>query len=257
MEELYLPDVIKNRLYNMKIEKNNTGYSNTNVYKCSSAQETLYLKYGSKNSGLKNEYENLLWLQGKIPVPEVIEWYFDTHNEYLITAEIKGKTLCDEYYLKNPSLAISIMAEGNKIFHSINLNDCPINNNLDIKLETAKFNINNNLVDITDWENENEFASPNELLEYLVENKPKNEELVFTHGDYCLPNILGDRNKLTGFIDVGSGGIADKWQDIAIGIRSIRYNFNTKEYDEAFLEKIGIENDPEKMKYYILLDELF
>jgi kanamycin kinase/aminoglycoside 3'-phosphotransferase-3 len=257
MEELYLPDKIKNRLNNMKFEKINIGLSRTQVYKFYSARETLYLKFGLKNSELKKEYENLFWLQRKIPVPEIIEWYSDNDNEYLITTEITGKMLCDDYYLGNPSLVISIMAEGIKLFQSVDIKDCPINNNLDIKLEKAKFNLQNNLVYTVNWEKENKFASPNELLVYMIDNKPKDEELVFTHGDYCLPNILGNENKLMGFVDIGSGGMADKWQDIAIGIRSIRQNFHTNEYDEAFLKQIGIVNDPEKLEYYIFLYEFF
>jgi len=165
--------------------------------------------------------------------------------------------LCDDYYLKKPSWAISILADGIKLFHSLDIRNCPIKNNLDIKLEKAAFNINNNLPDKDGWERNTQFNTPDDLLAYLIKTRPKEEELVFVHGDYCLPNIFGYQEKLMGFIDVGNAGIADKWQDIALCIRSVWRNFNTKNYDKLLLEQIGIFEDREKIKYYILLDELF
>ena len=60
-------------------------------------------------------------------------------------------------------------------------------------------------------------------------------------------------------------GIADKWQDIALCYRSLLHNFSGKYggkvYEgfspELLFEKLGIEPDWEKIRYYILLDELF
>jgi kanamycin kinase/aminoglycoside 3'-phosphotransferase-3 len=87
-------------------------------------------------------------------------------------------------------------------------------------------------------------------------NKPK-EDLVFSHGDYCLPNIFLEGGEITGFIDLGRAGIADKWQDIALAIRSLEYNLKSDKYIDLFFRYLEIEPDYEKIKYYILLDELF
>ena len=46
------------------------------------------------------------------------------------------------------------------------------------------------------------------------ENKPK-EELALSHGDYCLPNVFFKDGKVSGFIDLGASGVADKYLDIA------------------------------------------
>ncbi len=100
------------------------------------------------------------------------------------------------------------------------------------------------------------FSSPKELYKYLLENKPE-EELVFSHGDYCLPNIFSENNEISGFIDLGRSGISDKWQDIALCVRSLEHNFGSDIYKEKFFKELGIPCDEKKVRYYILLDELF
>lgn len=143
------------------------------------------------------------------------------------------------------------------MLQSICIENCILDNSLDIKLKEALYNIENNLVDMGDWEDDNEFKTPMELLEYLKQNKPKESTLSFTHGDYCLPNILGKNKKISGFIDLGRGGIADIYQDIAICVRSLKHNYETERYTDIFFKHLGMEVNREKIEYYILLDELF
>lgn len=68
-----------------------------------------------------------------------------------------------------------------------------------------------------------------------------------------------------GLIDLGRTGVADKWCDIALCYRSLSHNFSGRynrsihaDFDEMLLFKeLEIEPDWEKLRYYILLDELF
>ncbi|RCT78281.1 hypothetical protein B1179_00600, partial [Enterococcus faecium] len=45
--------------------------------------------------------------------------------------------------------------------------------------------------------------------------------------------------------------------DIAFCVRSIREDIGEEQYVELFFDLLGIKPDWEKIKYYILLDELF
>ena len=151
---------------------------------------------------------------------------------------------------------------------SVDISDCPCNNTLAHKLKQAEFQVTHGLVDLENTEpetfSENGFANPEALLQWLYENQPK-EELVLSHGDYCLPNIFAKEDAFCGFVDVGRMGIADKWQDIALCYRSLAHNFAGKyngisygTFDASlFFEMLGVEPDWKKIRYYILLDELF
>ncbi|HEX2619173.1 MAG TPA: phosphotransferase, partial [Phototrophicaceae bacterium] len=91
--------------------------------------------------------------------------------------------------------------------------------------------------------------------------RPTDEDLVFTHGDYCTPNILINPETLTttGLIDWGRAGIADRYQDLALAARSIDYNFGV-DWIAPFFEAYGIsssEVDETKVIFYKLLDEFF
>ena len=76
-----------------------------------------------------------------------------------------------------------------------------------------------------------------DLYEYLVKNQPMPDP-VFSHGDFCLPNIFVSDQKVTGFVDWGRGGVADRWQDIALCVRSLRHNsIEFGNYSEAEYER--------------------
>ena len=88
---------------------------------------------------------------------------------------------------------------------------------------------------------------------------------MISHGDFCLPNIFFEGNRLSGLIDLGHGGVGDRYLDIALCYRSLKHNFDGtyggKVYEDfdpdGLFVHLGIEPNREKIRYYLLLDELF
>lgn len=208
------------------------------------------------------------WLQDKLPEPRVLCFEKQNGKKYLLMTKISGTISYDDKYMKNPEQLTSILAEGIQMLWKVDIADCPDHCDLDKRLQRAKYNVENNLVD---WDNaepdtfgENGLKNPKQLLEWLIQNRPK-EELVLSHGDFCLPNIFINGGKISGFIDLGKTGIADKWQDIALCYHSLKHNFDGKytkriyeglESDRLY-ERLGVTPNWNKIRYYILLDELF
>jgi kanamycin kinase/aminoglycoside 3'-phosphotransferase-2 len=217
-----------------------------------------YLKIQSIDAieNLHDEKERLEWLQGKLPVPKVLHYEKDEENEYLLLSEIKGKDASNQSYKTNLPQLMKLLALGVKNMHGISIKDCPFDETLDKKIEEAKRRVENGLVDEEDFDDIRSGKTAKELFQNLFLKKPENEDLVFTHGDYCLPNIIMENNKVSGFIDMGRAGVADRHQDLALAIRSIIYNFG-EEMVPFFLIEYGSEVDETKIEYYQLLDEFF
>jgi aminoglycoside phosphotransferase len=143
-----------------------------------------------------------------------------------------------------------------KTIHALPIDDCPFDATLDVKVEQARRNIELELVDENDFGEQRQGRTAEDLFRELVATKPKDEDLVFTHGDFCLPNVVLKNGRVNGFIDWGRAGIADRYQDIALLARSIKYNFGA-EWQPFLFETLKIKPDFEKIEFYTLLDEFF
>lgn len=80
-------------------------------------------------------------------------------------------------------------------------------------------------------------------------SSPEKDEPVLIHGDYCLPNVMLDNWRFSGFIDVGSGGVGDRHMDLYWGCWSIHYNLGDSRWCSRFLDAYGRQDvDPEKLR---------
>lgn len=261
---IQIPNKIQKIIGNEKYNIDNVGMSGSSVY----VFEDKVLKIQAAGSESENEYVMMKWLQGKLLIPEVLAYEKDDLKSYLLMSRISGAMACDDYYMKAPELLTDLLAKAIHMLWEVDISDCPSIINLDKKIEMARYNVEHDLVDTEnvqpDTFGEDGFKNPKELLEWLIENRPE-EDLVLSHGDLCLPNIFFMGKDVSGFIDLGKICVADRYQDIALCYRSLINNFRGIYGGEAcegldtnkFFEKLGVEPDWKKIRYYILLDELF
>lgn len=254
MDNDYIKEFIKNAIVN----NINIGCSGDSVREIVKDKNIYYIKQ-AKGTKLDREYFMFNYLKNKVPVPEVIYFNYDRKNSTLITKKLEGDMICCDEIFDDMYKVIDLASEALKILEEVDISNCPIYNNLDIKLAVAKYNIDNNLVTKEDMNTENQkrFGSTENLYKYLVDNKIKEEKLCLSHGDLSLPNIYFKDNRVTGFIDLGDSGIADYWYDIAILVKSLRRNYETKEAEEYLFKKLDIKPNYNIIDYYILLTDLF
>ncbi len=261
-----IPDKILEIVGNQSSYSNNVGMSDSEVL----IYPDYVLKIQAESEETKNEKDIVAWLDGQVPVPGIPVYYVEDGTAYTLMTRITGKMLCDEEYLNNPKQLIRCVAEGLRTLWKVDVTKCPFRTSrLEEQLKQARWNVENNLVDMDNVEPETfgagGFRNPEELISWLETNRPK-EDIVFTHGDFCLPNVFVENNRISGFIDLGKMGPADRWQDIAIALRSLDHNFaghyngGKKYFDfthQMLLEELELDMDYDKFRYYILLDELF
>ncbi len=264
MDEKKLPDNIAGIIFGKQYTENNIGLSGSRILMFDEYVLKIE-KYRLKDA---ETVAVMKWLEGKIPVPRVICHEVEGDTGYTLMSRVKGKMSCDEYYLEHPEETVSLLAKAMKMLWSIDISDCPRDRGIEKELSEAKYRVEHHLVDIENTEpetfGEGRFKDPEELLQWLYNHQPEYEPML-SHGDFCLPNIFFDEGKVSGFIDLGDTGIGDRWRDISLCYRSLKHNFEGRyggkvypNFDPNILfKKLGIEPDWEKLRYYILLDELF
>lgn len=255
-------DIIYNKLEGVsKISMVNVGESSADVYMIETYKDlNYYLKVQEKKFGNKeliNELNAITWLKDFAITPQVEFFLESEHFEYLCISEVIGQNFNIAKEKLTIDKSVTLYAKSLKSLHAINIDDCSIHHELAIKLPEAVYQIENDLVNPKDFEDEYKLYGPKELYAYMMTMLPTEEELVYTHGDYCFDNLIYRPKMLLGFIDLGNGGIADKYHDIAIALRSIKHSFGL-EYVHVFLQAYGLEAiDDQKIEFYTILDEFF
>lgn len=261
---IQLPFKIRTKIQDQHFQLDSIGLSGSQVY----LFQNQILKVQEENEEARNEYRMMEWLKGRLPVPEVIAHVCEGGKSYLLMTRIEGSMAFQEEYMSNPYRLTGLLAEALKLLWQFDITVCPCEWGVDRKLAMAGYWVAHDMVSMEDAEpdtyGEGGFRSPRELYQWLLEHKPQ-EDLVLTHGDFTLPNLLFQGEELKGYIDLGRMGTGDRWQDIALCYRSLVHNYDGKyggkKYEgfspKLLFEQLGMEPDWEKIKYYILLDELF
>lgn len=230
--------------------------------------EDMILKIEDTNAVSDNEHSMMRWLNGKLPVPEVLAFDRTDGRNYLLMSRLPGHMLCAPEVLRRSGLIIRLMAQACEMLWRVDISDCPMADTLDLKLSRAARRLEAGLCSTEDAEPDTYgpggFENPEHLLRWLIDNRP-DQRSVLTHGDFCLPNILTDGQSITGFIDLGLSGAGDRHTDLALGARSMLHNTNGSYGAEIYpaatpqqlYAELGITPDPELIRYYALLDELF
>ncbi len=208
----------------------------------------------------------LSWLSGKVPVPKIAAHEVLDGQDWLLMTRVPGTELCKPSVMEKPVLLLDCMAQALHLLWDIPVMDCPFGRSVEDVLSHAEKTILAGRFDPSDCEPETfgpgGFEDPMALARWLRSHIPPRDD-AFTHGDFCLPNLFTDGERFTGFIDVGNAGIFDRWTDLALGWRSLKHNsdghygkiYPDVDPDDLF-RACGIPKDEEKLRYYILLDEL-
>lgn len=259
------PNHIKKKIDNQPYTYDKLGESDSTVI----LFDDMVLKIEKTSCQSDREYHILNWLDKKLPVPKIICFERKDGFNYLLMTKLDGSMACDTINIDKLDSIVESLADGLKQLWRIDITNCEFDSTLDVKLKEAKYNIDHNLVDCNDFEEctlgPDGFKDIDALYSFLMKNKPE-EDLVFSHGDYCLPNVFINDKSAVGFLDLGKAGVADRWADIALCVRSLKYNicdlFNLPynhylSLKQKLYDLLEIKENEEKLRYYILLDELF
>jgi aminoglycoside phosphotransferase len=223
---------------------------------------------GAARAELADEHERLQWLATTdLPAPRVLDWEDDGTTATLTTAAVSGVALSDLPRSSVPDAA-PVFGRFLRQLHSFDRESCPFDRWLAVTVPLARVRVDEGLVAEDDFDGPRLGSTAHALLDELMELRPRAEELeiadlVVCHGDACLPNVLVDPETLTvtGMIDVGRLGVADRHLDLALAVRSMTDTSLNPAFGpgavDAVLAAYGRSADPWRLRFYRLLDEFF
>ncbi|MBI2171015.1 MAG: aminoglycoside 3'-phosphotransferase [Chloroflexi bacterium] len=222
---------------------------------------TFYLKMDSQATihSLSQEKKVLEWLQGKLRAPQVIAYVEEGGSDYLLMSAVPGvdaATLAQADTQDKREL-VRLLAQGLRQVHSLSMAGCSFDRTLAVEIEEAQHRAALGLVDPANFDPMRLGMQVDEMLAEVLSTRPNQEHASFTHGDYCLPNVIIQDGRVSGFVDWGRGGVGDPYKDIALAVRSIRFNLGPG-YEQTLFDAYGLASpDWAKLSYFMLLDEFF
>ena len=207
---------------------------------------------------LDAERRALEWLAGTgIPAPAVEEYGSGCGVEWLVTRTVAGRSAADEWPEASRASVLRAVAEVARALHAVPVGSCP----LDRRLVTRLAQIRTAPVDLADLDDRWRGWSAARLRAEAERTRPGFEDLAVCHGDLCLPNVLLDPATMdvTGLVDVARLGVADRYTDLALAVRSIGAGANPQ-YGASYVDRFlrwygGVSRDDPRIGYYQLLDE--
>lgn len=214
-----------------------------------------YLKC-SQVGTLAREAQMTAYFHSKGIGAEVVGCLSDT-SDWLLTKRVVGEDCVHETYLTDPKRLCDTLAETLRGLHELDFAGCPVMNRTQEYLAFAEDNYRTGRYDKTHFPDSFGYRSAEEAYAVLQEGKGALKCDVLLHGDYCLPNVILNDWRFSGFIDVGNGGVGDRHIDVFWGVWTLWFNLHTNDYRERFLDAYGRDKIDESILKIVAAAEVF
>ena len=197
-----------------------------------------------KDEAVMTDYYHSLGLSA-----EVLSYIRTDEYDYLLTRRIPGEDCTHEMYRAEPAKLCDVIAEQLRNLHEVRIDGCPVKDRLDRYKSLVLSGNEHGKYEPELFRGLWEFSSGEDAREAARRGMPFLKKEVLIHGDYCLPNIILNNWRFSGFIDVGNGGISDRHIDILWGIWTLAFNLGTTRWTERFMDAYGREViDPDLLR---------
>ena len=218
-------------------------------------KERFFLKRAAAGT-LQTEAEMTRYFHRKGLGAEVLR-YLSGEQDWLLTRAVKGEDCLHQDYLADPKRLADTMAQMLYDLHHRAHTLCPVQNHTERYIARARENYAAGRYDTSLFPDNWGYSSAEEAWAVVESGARYLKTDTLLHGDYCLPNIMLDNWKFSGFIDLDTAGVGDKHVDLFWGIWSLQFNLKTDCYRERFLDAYGRENIQEELFRTVAAIEVF
>ncbi len=215
----------------------------------------FYLKTAPKGT-LRQEAEMTRFFHSKHLGAQVLA-YETLEQDWLLTRRVPGEDCTFRLYMDDPVRLCDTTALLLRHLHSMDPAGCPVPDRTAQYLALARRNYLAKAYDIHLFPDNWGYATPEQAWQVVEEYGKYLKSDTLLHGDYCLPNIMLDNWKFTGFIDLDTAGVGDRHVDLFWGIWSLFFNLKTNAYRDRFLDAYGRQDVEEDLLRVIAAFEVF
>ena len=171
---------------------------------------------------------------------EVLDYRTDD-RDWLLTARMPGEDCTHADVLSRPEWLAERMGEWLRALHEIDTRGCPIPDHTARYLATVSQNDRTGNYDTSHFPDSFGYENAEQARAVIERDGHRLATDTLLHGDYCLPNIMVKDGRLSGFIDLGNGGVGDRHVDLFWGAWTLGFNLHTDIYRDRFLDAYGRE----------------
>ena len=212
---------------------------------CSSEARVFYIENGSglflkraPKGDLEREALLTRYFHSKGLAANVVS-YLSEECDWLLTERVKGEDCTHEEYLKNPTRLCDLYAQILRNLHETNAQDCPVPKRMDAYFALAEKNYLAGQSDLSFFCPACEKVTVEDAWCLVEKNRDFFQNDTLLHGDFCLPNIMLDNWRFSGFIDLGNAGVGDRHVDLFWGAWTLAFNLGTDAYRNRFFDAYG------------------
>lgn len=203
------------------------------TYQLGTGRSARFVKWQPSNEeiSLAREARKLGWAAAYVTVPEVLDLGTCADAEWLLTRALNGASAVSQRWRDDPARAVAAVGRGLREFHDrLPVSECRWHWDPITRIDRAEAR---------------QVCVPRALRE-----PPSVDLPVVCHGDACCPNtLLTDSGDVSGYVDLGSLGVADRWADISVAAMSTEWNYGPG-WESALLSAYGVTYDAARMNYY-------
>lgn len=198
-------------------------------------EDGLYLKTAPKGS-LRREADMTAFFCGKGLAAEVLS-YESLEKDWLLTRAVPGEDCTFRGYLEDPQRLSALLGEKLRMLHEVSTAGCPVTDHTGAYLAAVAEGQARGRFDGSYFHREG--LTEEAARRIILETAPLLKNEVLLHGDYCLPNVMLEDWRFSGFIDLDHGGIGDRHIDLFWGAWSLGFNLGTDRWRDRFLDAYG------------------
>lgn len=254
-----IPAAVHQLLLNARELANNNGNSGARVRQFEDGQlGRVFLKIGVGEfaRSVADEAEKVAWASQfeQLPIPRFLARGHDDDRTWFLMTAVPGAS--HECISIEPSEKARAAGRAVASLHTLPILECRFNQRLAIRLASVRERIGQGVVSKIGDTKASGVTDPAAAYERLLKLQPSDEDLVVSHCDLYLHNMLFSADGGAGVIDLGWLGVSDRHTDLAL-LRKSFFTAYGEDLIESLLDGYGDLGpiNKRRLEFYELLDQ--